>query len=81
MGGLTVKDVRKETITLLRSLVRGRALTKGFGFNMQVQSSRVSAEERSCLEGVCAVRFKARDTLLHIEFHITIISIAQIIWH
>ena len=46
-----MRDVGRKRIPLLWSTVSESALAEGFSFNMGVQSIRVSAEERSCLEG------------------------------
>ena len=58
MGGLNVTDVRRERTPMLWSTVRRRALAKGFYF--EHDDIRVSAEERSWLEGVYTARKSER---------------------
>ena len=52
--------VRRERIPLLWNRVRERTLAKGLVLTWGKRSVRVSAEERSCLEGVYTVRRSER---------------------
>ena len=50
-------NVKRKRSPLFWNTVRKRALAKDFTFNVGTRSIRVSAEERSCLEGVYTVRW------------------------
>ena len=56
MNGLNVTDVRTERIPLLKSTVGETALVECFCSSTGIRSIRVSAEERSFLDGVYTLR-------------------------